>query len=94
LKGVFWGLYENISFNFRDVVGWRGGGELAVEGGFELGLSRIEWFHWVYNMHLTGGLPTFGTEVAHLHVIFGWKTNSSGSKWICCGARGRPKTTV
>jgi hypothetical protein len=68
--------------------------ELAVGGVFELGLSRIEWFYWVYNMHLTGGLPTFGTEVVHLHVIFGWKANSSGSKWICCGTRGSQKTPV
>lgn len=90
---MFWEHYENISFNFRDVVGWRRR-ELAVGEVFELGLSRIEWFYWVYNMHLTGGLPTFGTEVIHLHVIFGWKANSSGSKWICCGTRGSQKTPV
>jgi hypothetical protein len=32
--------------------------------------------------------------LTHLHVIFGWKANSSGSKWICCGTRGRRKTPV
>jgi hypothetical protein len=42
---MFWEYYENISFNFRDVVGWRGRSELAVGEVFELGLSRIEWFY-------------------------------------------------